>query len=364
MQSEEKPIRVINHKTMRKFIGLIAIQMPIVVVLVSGRPEQEISSISISYWTDSRDIFVGSLIAVAFFLFAYNGTSSCRRDIEYWLSKAACIFAICVALFPTTGFDESADFAPSWIIYLSKLIFLKPHKIHYSAAILLFFCLILLISFFSLRAKNKGELSRSRIYFGLSLGMLFGMPMVYGIGELSGWYEPVFWVEFVGLWLFGAGWFIAGAYRTKPKKPVPNGAIFLNKFEVDPSNHDFETNIEVEEGEQYLFLAKGCWKDWLLECGPNGWGPDWNPFAVKNRIRWKPMFLLCGNVGKKKDHVFCIGDRYTWTVPSVNDLAPEERKLYLFANDWESKYGNNKALEPKEGGPLEVAIYRLKPDEE
>ncbi len=49
MQPEEISMRVINHKTMRKSIGLIAILMPIVVVLLSGRPEPELSSISISY---------------------------------------------------------------------------------------------------------------------------------------------------------------------------------------------------------------------------------------------------------------------------------------------------------------------------
>jgi hypothetical protein len=124
MQPEEKPMRVINHKTMRKSIGLIAILMPIFVVLLSGRPEPELSSISISYWSDSHDIFVGSLIAVAFFLFAYNGTGECRKDIEFWLSKAACIFAILVALFPTTGFNEHDNRAPDWIMYISDKIFL------------------------------------------------------------------------------------------------------------------------------------------------------------------------------------------------------------------------------------------------
>ena len=356
MQSEEKPPRIINHKTMRKGTGAIAILMPWVVVFLSGRPEAELSSISISYWTDSRDIFVGCLIAVAFFLSAYNGTGTCTRDTEFWLSKAAGFFALLVALFPTTcTFNKCTD-APNWIMYIS---FNHPQYVHYTAAILLFISLILLISFFSLRAKNKGKLSRSRFYFGISLSMLFGMPIVYGIGELTGWYESIFWVECVGLTLFGIGWLRAGWYKTEPEEDVPKGATKLDEFEVDPSNKNFPTNIQVEEGEQYFFQAKGCWKDWFLECGPNGWGPDWNPFAKKNRIRWKPLFLLCGNIGKKDDHAFCIGDRYTWTVPSVNDLDQEERKLYLFANDWETRYGNNYALEPREGGPLKVTIYRL-----
>jgi len=345
---------------MRRGTGLIAILMPWVVVFLSGRPFAELSSISISYWTDSRDIFVGCLIAVAFFLAAYNGTGACRRDTEFWLGKAAGFFALIVALFPTTCTLHDCIDTPNWIMYVS---FNHPQRLHYTAAILLFVSLILLVSFFSLRAKNKGVLSRSRIYFGLSLGMLFGMPIVYGIGESTHLYESTFWVECVGLTLFGAGWLIAGWYPTEPEIRAPKGATLVDELEVDPRIVDNPTKVVVEGGEKYLFEAEGCWKDWRLECGPNGWGPDWNPLSSKNRIKWKPLFLLCGNVGKSwndEDRTFCIGGRFVWEVPEeFSGLDSEERKVYLFANDWETRYGNNYALKPEEGGPLKVSIYRL-----
>lgn len=193
--------------------------------------------------------------------------------------------------------------------------------------------------------------------------MLFGMPIIYCIGEFTLWYESIFWVEWVGLTLFGVGWLIAGWYPKKPEKPVPKDAELLDRVKVDPSNTNNPTVVVVEPGAHYFFQAKGCWKDWFLECGPNGWGPNWNPFAYKNRIKWRPLFLLCGNVGKNWDNedlTFCIGDKNTWTLPSkFNELEPEDRKLYLFANDWKDRYGNNYTLKPKEGGPLEVEIYRL-----
>jgi hypothetical protein len=363
MQTEIKPTRVINHKTIRKGIGSIALLMPWVVVFLSGRPEVELSSISISYWTDSRDIFVGCLIAVAFSLAAYNGTDTCRRDIEFWLSKAAGFFAVLVALFPTTCIfnDEKAcTDAPNWIMHISLN---HPQYVHYTAAIFLFICLILLISFFSLRAKNKGKLSRSRFYLVISLLMLFGMPTIYVIGEMTPLYESIFWVEAVGLTLFGIGWLTAGWYKKEPEEGVPKGAILVDTVEVDPKNINNRTEVVVEPGAEYFFKAEGCWRDWFLECGPHGWGPDWNPLNYNNRIEWKPLFLLCGNIGKSwndKHRTFCIGDKKTWALPSgLNDLDPEERRIYLFANDWETRYGNNHALEPKEGGPLKVEIYRL-----
>jgi len=362
METTEQPVRVINHKTMRKVIGLIAIQMPVAVVLLSGRPAADLSSISISYWTTSHDIFVGSLIAVAFFLFAYNGTGACRRDIEFWLGKAACIFAIVVAFFPTTDFNDCTDCAPGWVMSLADWVSLKPHQLHYPAAILLFSCLVLMMSFFSLRAKNKGEYARANIYFTISLSMLIGMPLIYVVGEYTGWYESVFWVEFVGLLLFGIGWLVAGTYTSKPVELVSGEAEIVDRFKVDPREHNFETNIVVKEGERYFFEAKGCWKDWFMECDPNGWGPGWNPFAAKNRMKWKPMFMLCGNVGKNDKYAFAIGARGPWTVPAIDDVEPRVRKLYLFANDWENKYGNNQALAHGEGGPLEVTVYRFKSD--
>jgi len=355
MQTQEKSIRVINHKTMRVIIGSIAILMPIVVVLLSGY--HELSSISISYWTDSHDIFVGSLVVVAFFLSAYNGTGTCGKDMEYWLSKAAFIFAMCVALFPTTDFKGCEDCAPSWIMSISNFIGLKSHEIHHTAAILLFICLFLLISFFSIRAKRKGKLLRSQFYRGISFGMLLGMPGVYFLGKLSEWYEPLFAVEVVGLSLFGVGWLVAGWYKTE-SQDLPEGATKLKEIEVDPRNPDFPTGIAVQANAQYLFLAEGCWKDWFMECGPNGWGPKWNPLTYKNRVKWKPFFLLCGNIGKDDKHAFYIGDKHTWTVPQEVKKF-DDRQLYLFANDWENKYTNNKPLKSDRGGPLKVTIYRL-----
>jgi hypothetical protein len=356
--AQEMPMRVINHKTMRIIIGTIALQMPIVVWILSGH--KELSSISISYWTDTRDIFVGSLVAVAFFLSAYNGSGECKRDIEYYLSKLACIFAILVALFPTKDFSECTDCAPNWVVHISDIVFLKPHQVHNAAAILLFICLILLMAFFSLRARNKGKLSRSRFYRVISLGMLMGMPLIYVLGELSSLYEPVFAVEFWGLLLFGVGWIRAGWYKSEPEEGLPVGATLLTEVEVDPRNKHVPTSIDVEAGGRYFFTAKGCWCDWFLECGPHGWGPDWNPLSRRNRVTRKSLFLLCGNVGQNDEYAFPIGGRCTWTVPTeVDALAQDERKLYLFANDWESMYRNNKQLEPKEGGPLKVSIYRL-----
>jgi len=355
MKTQELSMRVINYKRMRLVIGLIAFLMPIAVWLLSGYPG--LSSISISYWTNSQDIFVGSLFAVGFFMMAYNGSGRCER-LEKWLSRAACLFAIGIALFPTRDFNHQIACAPKWILYISHN---KPHVIHYTAAISLFICLFLMLIFFSFRASRKGKNGRSMTYLGFSLGMAIGMPALYYIlDKCLDRYDALFYVEWLGLGLFGAGWFIAGAYKTVDYY-VPDGMTKLKTIpNVDPSERNFSTGIEVEVDAEYFFLAEGCWKDWIIRCGPNGWGPKWKAFTYWNRFKGQQFFKLCGKVGKSDDEdlMFCIGDKRRWPVhEKVKQL--EDRELYLFANDWESKYGNNKELGEKEGGPLKVTIYRV-----
>ena len=200
MQGKDPSGRLINYKAMRLVIGAIAFLLSPVVWALSG--EDTLRSVSSSYWTDSRDIFVGSLIAVGFFMSAYNGSGN-RRDWEYWLSKVACVCAVLVALFPTKGIYD-ADTAACWILAITP----TPKTVHYAAAILLFLCLIALLWFFSWRAKRKGSIGRSRLYRAVSIAMVAGMVCVY---LLTG---SLFWLEAWGLTFFGIGWLIAGGYSS------------------------------------------------------------------------------------------------------------------------------------------------------
>ena len=153
--TSESTRRQINHKVMRLIVGAIALLLSPVVWVLSGS-EYALTSISISYWTDSRDVFVGALMAIGFFLSAYNGAAD-RRDLEFWLSKAACVFAICVALFPAEGFTDM-DIPAGWVLAVTGSVGLLPESVHRGAAVLLFACLIGLIFFFYRRALSKGRL--------------------------------------------------------------------------------------------------------------------------------------------------------------------------------------------------------------
>ena len=205
--------RQINYKTMRIMVGLIAILlMPMVYWLANS--SQPLTSISISYWTDAGDIFVGSLITVGFFLFAYNGIGD-TKDWEFYLSKASCLFAVCIALFPTVGFSD-ADIAPSWASAVAGVVGLVPADIHNGAAVSLFTCLIVMMWFFSNRALRKGKATRAYIYRVISILMVVGIIVIAMFGREFGLNDTILWVEVWGLTLFGIGWLIAGSYKSEP----------------------------------------------------------------------------------------------------------------------------------------------------
>lgn len=341
--AQEEGRRIVDHKTVRIGIGIVALFMPISVLLFAGDKVGEMDSISASYWTDSRDIFVGCMTAVAFALASYNGTGVCKKDSEYWLSKLAGVSALVVALVPAgCRLNPTCDTPVSWVAAVTA----GYHDfIHTLFAVFLFACLVLLMGFFSLRAKYKQQYIRSNGYCIISLLMLFGIPLVYLFGNDGKRYAPMFWSELYGLALFGIGWLSAGSYRSKSSDLDLTGATKLDCVNVEAAKQNNYTSVIIRPGMEYLFVAKGCWADWFIGCGANGWGPDWNPLNYFNRMKWKPIFTLCGSVGANWDEPalnFVIGAQRRWTAPSLlKDKDEESRRLYLFANDWRSRYGNN-----------------------
>jgi len=91
---------VLSYLGLRKAVGIIGVALPFVLIigkrLLEGPGIQ--SSISSYYYTDMRDVFVGSLCAIGVFLMSCRGYD-CRDEIA---GRLACFFAIGVALFPTT----------------------------------------------------------------------------------------------------------------------------------------------------------------------------------------------------------------------------------------------------------------------
>ena len=162
----------INQYTIKFLIGLVAVMLPVVEYAISlGR----ITSISESYWyldstryPDSywsRNIFVGSLFAIAALLGGYNGTSS----KQLWFGKLAAAAALLIANFPCNCGDDAHE---------------SLKGVHGASAGVMFAVLAWFCWDFIERAKTKLHDARKTaasrriiIYRGCGIGMLVAIAL-------------------------------------------------------------------------------------------------------------------------------------------------------------------------------------------
>lgn len=182
-----------SYTTLRFLVGVVALILSPIVVLFSS---EILPSISYSYFTASRDIFVGLLFFISAFLFSYNGHSS-KESI---LSKLAALGAIGTAIFPTALTSCNASI---------------PHLI---SAISLFLILIY-FSYVVFRTNTKDmggkrEL-RSNIYLTSSIVMIIcviGMTLSIFLLDCQTVWDTriIFWGECIALVAFGISWVVSG----------------------------------------------------------------------------------------------------------------------------------------------------------
>ena len=189
---------VFDYRALRLLVGIIAFALPFTVSLISSI---SLSSISASYYTEARDVFVGMLFIVGSFLWAYNGHST-REAIA---SKLAAIAAILVAVFPTAC-DNCDTGLQSIVHYISAAsLFI----------ILAYFC------FGPFRKNTKGQKGkkgrRSKIYFICGCIMVICI-ICAGLGKIVLPEETLkglrltYWAELIALAAFGVAWITAGKY--------------------------------------------------------------------------------------------------------------------------------------------------------
>jgi hypothetical protein len=192
------PNKVFDYRALRALMGAIAFTLPFIVSLIAAEP---LSSISASYHTEARDIFVGLIFVVSAFLMAYNGHTTTQARVSKVASLAAALAALC----PTSCHKCGAD--------LKSII-------HYIAAAVLFG----ILAYFCLgpfREKTKGQTGkkglRAKIYFVcgwiIILCMLvIGLTKLTLSDDMANALRIVYWAEAVALGAFGVAWIVAGKF--------------------------------------------------------------------------------------------------------------------------------------------------------
>lgn len=200
---------LISYLTLRKAVGWLAISLVPVMVLgdmLLGHTHGIRVSVSAYYHSSVRDEFVAIICSIAMFLLSYNGYT--KEDAI--CSKLAGVFALCIALLPTSATDDKTDMIS---------------KAHYITSGI-FFAILAYMSIF-LFTKTSGEMTpekrkRNKVYVVCGIVMaiaVIGIPIdgIPAVHELVGAYKPTLILEIIALVSFGISWLTKGEFILEDK---------------------------------------------------------------------------------------------------------------------------------------------------
>ncbi|MCE9647661.1 MAG: DUF998 domain-containing protein [Chloroflexi bacterium] len=199
---------VISYLVLRKTVGILGMALPVVVYLGARLFFQTgiQSSISSYYHTGMRDVFVGILWTIGFFLYSYKGYEA----IDNIAGNLACLFAVMVSIFPTTP-DGPITGAQKFI-----------GGIHLVSASLFFLTLIYFSYFLFTKTHKNGQstsnkLKRNMVYKACAYLMsacilLIALYKILPDSTTTGLesIHPIFWLEALAIFTFGISWFTKG----------------------------------------------------------------------------------------------------------------------------------------------------------
>jgi len=204
-------VKTVKH--LRLGVGLVGILLPILLIAGNWLADAKVivpSSMSGSYYTSTRDLFVGSLCALGVFLIAYRHTK--RQDRCTWIAG---LCAIAVAFAPTA---PTPNTEAHWVNYLH----------HAAAGTLIFtlglFCIVVFTDF-SKRARNLPQwatqardslrhhrLSGLYLVCGAIVFASGGLALYTGLRPTAwstGW-PSLYCFEAIAVFAFGVAWVTAG----------------------------------------------------------------------------------------------------------------------------------------------------------
>ncbi len=194
---KERTVPAFSGEFIRFLIGFIALAFPVIVLLVAK--ERPLTSISYSYHTEARNIFVGLLFVLGAFLLVYKG----RSPAEAWVARFGALAPVIAALFPTNCKDCPGDLTTYIHLAAGAVLFL-------TAA---YFCL----GPFKQAAKSKSGYKADRrvrfytvcgyaILVSLVVLVITKLPFVAALRALP---DLTFAAEWIMLWLFAGAWLVA-----------------------------------------------------------------------------------------------------------------------------------------------------------
>lgn len=216
-----KDALILSYLGLRKIVGVMALCLPLVLAVgkvLVGSPGLE-SSISGYYYSEMRNIFVGSMCVIGLFLAACRGYD--RRDAIAGTFAGVC--AIGLALFPTG--PDGAEQARGYVFHHWHIPVGWIH-LAFAAALFLtvaYFCLFL----FTLTTANgmtHCKRIRNRVYRACGYTILACITLCIITKFLEGapWLNglhPIFWFESIAVMAFGLAWLTKSEVFLKDQQP-------------------------------------------------------------------------------------------------------------------------------------------------
>jgi hypothetical protein len=210
----------LSYKALRRLIGVMGILLPLICILggcfIACIPIQQ--SISIYYYTNMRDFFVGLMFVVSFFLLTYKG----YNRLDFFITLITGFAGLGVALFPC--FNE---------LYKTQRVGIFQLNIDVSDTIHLasagsFFILLAINSIFLFTRKNHEEPTpekgtRNIIYIVCGIIILISLTIIFICMQLLSDKQLfdskiVLILEAIALLAFGTSWLIKGETLFTDKK--------------------------------------------------------------------------------------------------------------------------------------------------
>ncbi len=207
---------VISYLTLRKAVGVLGLALPVVLLLafIFLNPGCDLPpSVSHYFYTNVGSYFIGTLCAVAFFMFAYRGPGKADR----YAALLACVCALGVAFCPTNPYGRLGTACVKVVLEPNDL----RNGFHYGfAGILLatfaFFCLVLFTKDRGHPTENKKK--RNTIYkicgwiiitaiVGILLSTIFDHTTDMDEEKLD---LTTYILETIALIAFGFSWLVKG----------------------------------------------------------------------------------------------------------------------------------------------------------
>ena len=219
-KSEEQKERTRVHTVV---IGVLGILLPILLwlgLMIIGEPKP-LSSISHYYFTRVAVFYIGILFALGLFLILYRGP----KEIDFWISAIAGLFAITSLFFPTSNLktigcmisgDETCTHPFAITIFPSDNT--TRITIHYITSALFLLLLAFLSGIYFTRidkplVKGNKKKKRNRVYRTCALIMALALLSAF-LGDfrhlipkkIYETYRLTFVFETIAVWAFGISW--------------------------------------------------------------------------------------------------------------------------------------------------------------